>query len=297
MRASEFIAEDLSRRGFLRGLGAAGATAATGGALAKKPVQLPITGYYPLSVQSGQTIYSIARSTMTDPKEIMKLNGFTNTTRLEKGQVIKIPQYDKNPENPLKTQPAAPVSQKHAEPANTPEPSKSNTPTKTTSNALEEPGFIDKLVRVSQELGVSAKALFGIIKHESHFRHHQPNPYSNAIGLIQFMPRVAEKLGTNTQQLSKMSAIQQLDYVYKYLKPKIKPGMDIGDMYMAVFMPAYVGAPNNTVLGKKGGGKLGNTGLSMHKIWEQNPPFSNDLEKPYFTVGDVKRRLATFMPT
>jgi len=36
MRASEFIAEDLSRRGFLRGLGAAGATVATGGALAKK---------------------------------------------------------------------------------------------------------------------------------------------------------------------------------------------------------------------------------------------------------------------
>ena len=37
-----------------------------------------------------------------------------------------------------------------------------------------------------------------------------------ATGLIQFMPKTAKNLGTSTQQLFKMSNVQQLDYVYKY---------------------------------------------------------------------------------
>jgi hypothetical protein len=57
---------------------------------------------------------------------------------------------------------------------------------------------------------------------------------------------------------------------------------------MLTFMPAYAYAPDSKVLGKKGGGTLDNTGLSMHKVWEQNPGFGKSKGKNYFTVGDVK---------
>jgi murein DD-endopeptidase MepM/ murein hydrolase activator NlpD len=297
---------EIDRRGFLRGAAAAVATATTGGALAKKPAELPITGYYQVFVKPGDTIYSLARGTQTDPREIMKLNGFNNKTQLEKGQLIKIPEYGKNSEHPEKPQHTTPVKnviepEKHTEPSKHKEPG-SPIPSepahgKKSNSALQEPDFLNKLVQVAQELGVSAKALFGIIRHESHFKHHISNPHTGAIGLIQFMPKTARHLGTSTHQLAKMTGTQQLDYVYKFLKPKVRPGMDIGDMYMAVFLPSYVGAAPNTVLGKKGGGHLPGTDLSMHKIWEQNPAFSNDLAKPYFTVGDVKNRLSTFLPS
>jgi len=295
---------EIDRRGFLKGLGAAGAAAATGGALAKKPVELPISGFYPVYVKPGDTIYSISRSTMTDPRDIMKLNGYNSKTKLEKGQLIKIPEYGKHPDHPLKTHQTVPVAtavepNKHAVPAKVsdlPKPTTTPTPTKNTGNALEEPDFLEKLVRVAQELGISAKALFGVIRHESHFNHHVPNPKTGAMGLIQFMPDTAEELGTSTRQLARMTGTQQLDYVYKFLKNhKVRPGMDIGDLYMSIFMPLYVGKPEGTVLGKKGGGKLPGTNKSMHKIWEQNPSLTGG--KDYFTIGDVKKRLATFMPS
>ena len=287
---------EIDRRGFLRGLGAAGTTAVTGTAFAKKPV--PKTNYYTIIVGKGDTIFSLARNlklTTEELHELYKINGVDNKTRLEVGQTLKIPEIgvvSTSTSPPQQVEPATVSS--HAE---LPKSIKPVAPHAASKNALEEPDFLKKLVQVAQELGVSAKALFGIIKHESHFKHHLPNPDTNAVGLIQFMPNIATELGTSTHQLGKMSGTEQLDYVYKYLKPKVKPGMSIGDMYMAVFMPAYVNAPNDTVLGKKGGGELGHTRLSMHKIWKQNPPFSNGLKKPYFTVGDVKKRLSTFLPS
>jgi len=36
-----------------------------------------------------------------------------------------------------------------------------------------------------------------------------------ATGLIQFMPDTAKRLGTSTEALRKMGAINQLDYVFK----------------------------------------------------------------------------------
>jgi hypothetical protein len=38
---------------------------------------------------------------------------------------------------------------------------------------------------------------------------------SGAVGLIQFMPSTAKGLGTSTEALKKMSAVQQLDFVKK----------------------------------------------------------------------------------
>lgn len=66
---------------------------------------------------------------------------------------------------------------------------------------------------------------------------------SGAVGLIQFMPATAKRLGTTTDALAEMSAEQQLDYVYQYLKPYKGRLKSLEDLYMAVLWPRGIGAP------------------------------------------------------
>jgi hypothetical protein len=278
------LEEDISRRGFLRGLGAAGVAAAGGNAFAKKAQRTER-----VIVGPGDTIYSIARNFGVSPEEIYKLNGFNRNTKLEVDQQILVPGGETSvPAEKPHVKPA-PSTAKHAD-----EPKHAPTE-KLGNNALQEPGFMEKLKRVATALGISPNALSGIIKHESHFKHHTPNPHSGAVGLIQFTPKTAKNLGTTTQKLANMTATQQLDYVYQFYKSVgAKPGMDIGDLYMLTFIPTYAGVKNpNVVLGKKGGGILPGTNLSMNRIWAQNPIFSDG--KSYFTIKDVKDRLEKFL--
>lgn len=71
---------------------------------------------------------------------------------------------------------------------------------------------------------------------------------SGATGLIQFMPRTAEGLGTSTEQLARMSAEDQLNYVYKHFRPFRGRLNSLSDVYMAILWPAAVGKPENHVL-------------------------------------------------
>ena len=71
---------------------------------------------------------------------------------------------------------------------------------------------------------------------------------SGAVGLIQFMPFTAQGLGTSTKELSKMSAVDQLAYVQRYFRPYAKRITTLSDMYMAILMPKFVGAPEDAVL-------------------------------------------------
>ena len=69
---------------------------------------------------------------------------------------------------------------------------------------------------------------------------------SGATGLIQFMPSTALGLGTTCKLLSKMSDIEQLDFVAAYFRPYAKNIHTIDDMYMAILMPKYIHAKSNT---------------------------------------------------
>ena len=313
---------EIDRRGFLRGLGAAGAVAATGGALAKAPKE----NFYRLEVAKGDTIYSLGRKLDVDPKDIYKLNGMNPNTKLEVGQVIKIPEYGapapvSTPKHaePVAQKPVVPGksiyadpddkgiehSRKAAEPAKSTEVPKSiavNNP----KSALNEPGFMDKLKEVAHRLGLQVNALIGIIGHET-IRTFSPSIQApdkirkdgprvpGAVGLIQFTHGTAQDLGTSTEELKRMSGTRQLDYVYKFLKKFSRPGMDAGDLYMSIFIPAYVGRDPRTVIAKEGGGILPGTGLTMDQIWQDNPAFGKNKHKSYFTIQDVKDTLANFM--
>lgn len=162
-----------------------------------------------------------------------------------------------------------------------------------TSN-IQDPDFNKKLAKVAAALGIQEEHLRKIIKFETAgtFSPTSRDPWNVSIGLIGFTEQTAKGLGTSKAELANMTAVQQLDYVYKfYKKSGLRPGSDIGTMYMLTFMPAYAYASDSKVLGMKGGGPLDNTGLSMHKVWEQNPSFGKSKGKSYFTVGDVKSHI------
>lgn len=74
---------------------------------------------------------------------------------------------------------------------------------------------------------------------------------SGATGLIQFMPRTAEGLGTTTAALASMTAEDQLNYVYKYFRPYRGRLNALSDVYMAILWPAAIGKPENHILWTK----------------------------------------------
>lgn len=84
---------------------------------------------------------------------------------------------------------------------------------------------------------------------------------SGAVGLIQFMPKTAEDLGTDSIALMGMEAAEQLEYVEKYFKPYAHRVANLPDMYMAILMPKYVGAPLDAVLFSGGIAYRQNSGL------------------------------------
>jgi len=159
------------------------------------------------------------------------------------------------------------------------------------------PEFDKKLQQVADKLGINVNDLYKIIKIESggSFSPSSHDPNNVSVGLIGFTEPTAKRLGTSKAELAQMSAVDQLDYVYKFYKAVgARPGDDVGTLYMRTFMPAFVNSPDNTVLGQKGGGTLmlpsgKSSKLSMNKIWLQNPVFGKSQGQDSFTVGDVKK--------
>ena len=135
--------------------------------------------------------------------------------------------------------------------------------------------FKNKLVQVSNALGINPDWLATVISFESKFAPDARNSYSKATGLIQFMPSTAKSLGTTIDDLKVMSDVNQLDYVYRYFKDIVgRPMRNLDDVYLAVFMPSQMGKSSSSVVAERGS-----------KVYEQNP-FDRD-NKGYFTVGDI----------
>lgn len=100
--------------------------------------------------------------------------------------------------------------------------------------------FADKVKQISSLLGIEPDWLMKVMYKETGgtFSPSIKNPTSSATGLIQFMAATAKSLGTTVQALAKMSAVAQLDYVYKYMKA-YKPHLkSFAHTYLAVFYPA-----------------------------------------------------------
>lgn len=101
--------------------------------------------------------------------------------------------------------------------------------------------FKAKVKTISQLLGIKPDWLMAVMRHESNVKHDAVNPYTNATGLIQFMPTTAISLGTSVEALKQMTNVEQLDWVYKYYNLWKKAGAEYKEAYhlfLATFYPA-----------------------------------------------------------
>jgi hypothetical protein len=117
------------------------------------------------------------------------------------------------------------------------------------------PEFKRKVIAIAGRLQADPNHLMAIMAFETG-RSFDPavtnHAGSGATGLIQFMPRTAEELDTTTHRLARMSAVDQLDYVEKYLTPFKGRMHDLPSAYMAVLYPRAVAKPGEYVLFRKG---------------------------------------------
>lgn len=102
-------------------------------------------------------------------------------------------------------------------------------------------GFTKEVKRISKGLKVPSSWLMAVMYAESKFDPAIKNLQgSGAVGLIQFSPQSAERLGTSPQALRQMHVFQQLDYVEQYFHLMRREGGDfqnLTDMYLALVYP------------------------------------------------------------
>ncbi len=114
--------------------------------------------------------------------------------------------------------------------------------------------FKRKVIDISAELGIDPSYLMAAIAFESArtFSASIQNPYSGAVGLIQFMPATARGLGTSTAALKQMTPLAQLDFVRLYFLPNSGKLKDLNDVYMAILWPRAIGRAASYVLFAQG---------------------------------------------
>ena len=161
--------------------------------------------------------------------------------------------------------------------------------------ALNEEGFLDKVKEVAKNVNCDYKDLLAVMNAECGLKHHKPNKISGAVGLIQFSKSTAKGLGTSTEELSKMSAIDQLAYVEKFLtkcKKTYKFNKDArlsgADLYSLVYLPAR--AKRRDVLCYKGETKE-NGKLLKYYEWNKGMDLNKDGK---ITKAEIAKRVDKF---
>ena len=204
-----------------------------------------------------------------------------------------------------------------AKPAGIPNKEISKTQPKPAQDASSD-AFDEKVAKIATNLGFAKSDLLKIMHFETDGSMSPGKRAGNdpkaAVGLIQFTNATAKSLGTTTAALSKMTAVEQLDWVEKYYKQqKTPPGLSFVDLYMMTYMPGVVtkNKPDGFVLGidpkSKGWSEANKNAypfpadltFTYATNWEKNPAFRKipESEKPprdYFTVGDVKKFMQNY---
>ena len=149
--------------------------------------------------------------------------------------------------------------------------------------------FVNKVREVSTRLDIDPNWLMAIMYWESASTFSPSKQNSiGATGLIQFIPSTAIGLGTTTTALKNMSAVDQLDYVEKYLKVYKGKMNSYVDTYFEVFFPLAIGKPDEWV--------LQGAGISASLIARQNPAF--DVNKDgKVQVWEVKKIMLQKLPS
>jgi Transglycosylase SLT domain len=120
------------------------------------------------------------------------------------------------------------------------------------------PEFFAALRVVCADLGCAPLDMLGLMMRESGVRPTAQHHLTKAAGLIQLMPATLKRLGwgSSPEEFVRVSAAQQLAYVYRYFAPYARHGLDsAGRLYQATFLPATLShgpAPGTVVCAEEG---------------------------------------------
>lgn len=149
--------------------------------------------------------------------------------------------------------------------------------------------FIAKVIDISDKLDIDPNWLMAAMDLETagSFSPSIRNSSTGATGLIQFIPSTAQSLGTSTDSLAKMSNVQQLDYVYKYLNQYKSKLLNYIDLYLAIFFPVAMAKDDKFVI------EYGN--LTAAKVASNNPLYDTNKDGK-ITVGELKAKYTSRLP-
>jgi len=121
--------------------------------------------------------------------------------------------------------------------------------------------FAASIESLGNDLGVDPMYLANTMYFESTLNPSEKNKAgSGAMGLIQFTPKTASNLGTTTDELSRMTPVEQMEYVRKYFSADNLGAGRLRDLRndpsqhnvnMAVFLPSMIGKPVDTQIDRK----------------------------------------------
>ena len=147
--------------------------------------------------------------------------------------------------------------------------------------------FVKKVKDVSADLGIPPNWLMVAMDIETASTF---NPaITNSLGytgLIQFGTVAAKELGTTTAKLRKMNGVEQLDYVYRYLKRYKSKFKSLQDVYLSILFPIAVGKPDNWI--------IQSSGIPAEKFAKWNP-FDIDGDKKV-QIWEVRQKLMNRIP-
>jgi hypothetical protein len=236
-----------------------------------------------ISVQPGDTLWGIAQDQLGDGnrwQELRKPDG--NPFKPEEAINLKI--GDQVMLSDGKAQPVVP------EQTQKPNSSKSDIEYGSYSPPVDR-NFLDKVKGIGERLQVAPEYLMAVMGFEtggSYSPSVKNKAGSGATGLIQFMPATAKGLETSTEQLAKMSAIQQLDYVEKYMSRQAGRLKSLEDVYMAVLYPKAVGQPSDGAIFNRGTkAYTQNAGLDINKDGKVTPAEATEKVRKFLPKSEI----------
>ncbi|QHV97572.1 lysozyme family protein [Spirosoma endbachense] len=152
--------------------------------------------------------------------------------------------------------------------------------------------FVSEVTGIAGRLAVKPEWLMVVMRFETAgtFRANVKNPYSGSVGLIQFIPSTAYRLGTTPGKLAAMNPVEQLAYVERYYQPYKGRVHDVYDAYLVVFAPAFLGHPDPQILYRADGRTaLDRRRYRLNRVLDGN-------RDGLITIRDVKQQIARFVP-
>ncbi len=144
--------------------------------------------------------------------------------------------------------------------------------------------FLKAVQELSEYLGILPEWLLTCFYMESTFNPSAVNKFTNAVGLIQFMPATLNAMGYTKEQVLSMSPVQQMEVVKKYFQSKKGKLKSLTDVYLTIFYPVAIGKPDSFVIGSEASKAF------SQKVGLQNAVYDSNKDG-VITKGEIKKKI------